>query len=46
MVEPTLQIVCYYIKTLDLSGKTYTDQTGRFPHVSSVENSYIIILYD
>ena len=35
-----------YIKTIDVSGKVYTDQTGRFPHASSRGSKYIMVLYD
>jgi hypothetical protein len=34
-----------YATTID-AGQTYTDQTGRFPVVSSKGNKYIMILYD
>jgi hypothetical protein len=34
-----------YAATID-AGYIYTDQTGRFPVVSSKGNKYIIILYD
>jgi hypothetical protein len=34
-----------YAATID-AGQIYTDQTGRFPVVSSKENKYIMILYD
>jgi hypothetical protein len=34
-----------YAATID-AGKIYTDQTGRFPVVSSKGNNYIMILYD
>jgi hypothetical protein len=34
-----------YAATID-AGQIYTDQTGRFPVVSSKGNKYIIILYD
>jgi hypothetical protein len=34
-----------YAETID-TGKIYTDQTGRFPVVSSKGNKYIMILYD
>jgi len=36
----------YYIKTIDLTGKIYSDQTGRFPVISSKGNKYIMIIYD
>jgi hypothetical protein len=34
-----------YAATID-AGQLYTDQTGRFPVVSSKGNTYIMILYD
>jgi hypothetical protein len=34
-----------YAATID-AGQIYTDQTGRFPGVSSKGNKYIMILYD
>jgi hypothetical protein len=34
-----------YAATVD-AGQIYTDQTGRFPVVSSKGNKYIMILYD
>jgi hypothetical protein len=34
-----------YVATID-AGQIYTDQTGRFPVVSSKGNKYIMILYD
>jgi hypothetical protein len=34
-----------YTATID-EGQIYTDQTGRFPVVSSKGNKYIMILYD
>jgi hypothetical protein len=34
-----------YAATID-AGKIYTDQTGRFPVVSSKGNKYIMVLYD
>jgi hypothetical protein len=34
-----------YADTID-AGQIYTDQTGRFPVVSSKGNNYIMILYD
>jgi hypothetical protein len=34
-----------YAATID-TGQIYTDQTGRFPVVTSKENKYIMVLYD
>ena len=36
----------YYVKTIELTGKLYSDQTGRFPVISSKGNKYIMIIYD
>ena len=32
--------------TFKLKGKTYSDQTGKFPHMSSRGNQYVVVLYD
>ena len=34
-----------FFKTVDLSGKLYTDQTGRSPVTSSKVNKYILVAY-
>ena len=34
-----------FFKIVDLSGKIYTDQTGRFPVISSKGNKYILAAY-
>jgi hypothetical protein len=39
------QPLTVYAATID-SGQTYTDQTGRFPVVSSKGNKYIMVLYE
>jgi hypothetical protein len=36
---------CIYAETID-AGQIYTDQTGRFPVISSKGNTYIIVLYE
>jgi hypothetical protein len=36
---------CIYAATID-AGKIYTDQTGRFPLISSKGNKYIMVLYE
>ena len=33
------------LKTVDLTGKIYTDQTGRFPITSRKGNKYILVDY-
>jgi hypothetical protein len=49
MTEPDLdqgiKTQYVYAATID-AGQIYTDQTGRFPVVSSKGNKYIMILYD
>ena len=35
-----------FIKTVDLTNKLHSDQTGRFPVTSSKGNKYIMIVYD
>jgi hypothetical protein len=49
ITEPDLDQVIktqfVYAATID-AGQIYTDQTGRFPVVSSKGNKYIMILYD
>ena len=35
-----------FIKTVKLSGKIYSDQTGCFPLTSSKGNRYVIVVYD
>jgi hypothetical protein len=44
---PTAHIVAHdvLIRVIDLKGTIYTDQTGRFPFVSSLGNRYIMILH-
>ena len=34
-----------FFKTVDLSGKFFTDQTGRLPVTSSKDNKYILVAY-
>jgi hypothetical protein len=36
---------CIYAATID-AGHIYTDQTGRFPVISSKGNKYIMVLYE
>jgi hypothetical protein len=49
MTEPDLghgiKTQFIYASTID-AGQIYTDQTGRFPVVSSKGNKYIMVLYD
>jgi hypothetical protein len=40
-----LKTQCVYAATIN-AGQIYTDQTGRFPVVSSKGNKYIMVLYD
>ena len=36
----------FYLKTVDLTSKLYSDQTGRFPITLSRGNKYVMITYD
>ena len=36
----------FYIKTVELTKKLHTDQTGRFPVTSRKGNKYLLIAYD
>ena len=36
----------YYFKTVELTGKIYSDQTGWFPTTSSKGTKYVMIIYD
>ena len=36
----------YFVKTVDLTNKLYSDQTGRFPVTSSKGSKCIMIVYD
>jgi hypothetical protein len=36
---------CIYAATID-AGQIYTEQTGRFPVVSSKGNKYVMVLYE
>jgi hypothetical protein len=36
---------CVFAKTVSLTGKVFSDQTGRFPQTSSRGNKYIMIFY-
>jgi hypothetical protein len=40
-----IKTYCIYAATID-AGKVYTDQTGRFPVISSKRNKYIMVLYE
>jgi hypothetical protein len=44
-LDPGVKTQFVYAATIN-AGQIYTDQTGRFPVVSSKGNKYIIILYD
>jgi hypothetical protein len=44
--SPTHNLFVAIHHTLDLKNKSYSDQTGRFPHLSSRGHQYIMILYD
>jgi hypothetical protein len=44
-VQPFREKECY-LMPIDVSGKVYTDQTGRFPKFSSKGSKYLMVLYD
>ena len=45
--ETSKTLNCYYaIVNIPAKGKTYTDQTGRFPCQSSRGNNYVFVCYD
>ena len=44
--EPKVRTNLVYTKLVDVTGKIFTDQTGRFPVVSSKGHKYDIVLYD
>ena len=44
--EPAVRTNFVYTKVVEVTGKIFTDQTGRFPVTSSKGNQYIMVLYD
>jgi hypothetical protein len=44
VLDNGVKINCIYVSIMD-TGKLYTDQTGRFPVVSSKGNKYIMVVY-
>jgi hypothetical protein len=44
-LENGVKTHCIYAATID-AGQIYTDQTGRFPVISSKGNAYIMVLYE
>ena len=44
--ESNVRTHCAFVKTVELSGKVFSDQTGRFPYTSSRGMKYIMIFYD
>jgi len=42
---PLPQLQDIFIQTYDTHNTLYTDQTGKFPHLSSLGNRYQMILY-
>ena len=43
---PPIRANEFYTKVITLSGKVYSDQTGRFPVTSSKGNKHILVAYD
>ena len=46
MTTPEVRHHEFFIKTVELSGKIYSDQPGRFPLTSSKGNKYSMVVYD
>ena len=46
MTTPEVRHHELFIKTVELSGNIYSDQTGRFPLTSSKGNKYVMVVYD
>jgi hypothetical protein len=44
--EPNVRTHCAFTKVVSMTGKVFSDQTGRFPQTSSRGNKYIMIFYD
>ena len=44
--EANVRTHCVFAKTVSLSGKVFSDQTGRFPHTSSRGNKYVMVFFD
>jgi hypothetical protein len=44
--KSSVQTHCAYTKVVSMTGKVFSDQTGRFPQISSRGNNYIMIFYD
>ncbi len=44
--ESNVRIHCAFTKVVSMTGKVFSDQTGRFPQTSSHGNKYIMIFYD
>ena len=44
--ESNVRTHCAFSKIVSLTGKVFSDQTGRFPQTSSRGNKYVMIFYD
>ena len=44
--EPNTRTHVVFMKPIEITGKIYSDQTGRFPLTSSRGNKYIMLVYD
>jgi hypothetical protein len=44
--EPAIRTHFVYPKVIEITGQIYSDQTGRFPVISSCGNKYIMVVYD
>jgi hypothetical protein len=44
--EPNVRTHFVYPKVVEITGQIYSDQTGRFPVLSSRGNKYVMVIYD
>ena len=44
--EPAVRTHLVFAKVIEITGKVFSDQTGRFPVTSSRGNKYIMVVYD
>jgi hypothetical protein len=44
--ESNVRTHCAFTKVVSMTGKVFSDHTGRFPQISSRGNKYIMIFYD
>jgi hypothetical protein len=46
LTETTVRTHCAFVSVVCITGKVFSDQTGRFPQTSSRGNKYIMVFYD